>query len=126
MWLFRSVRLTFIAALTTIAIISMIPVRAQETVHPTELTGLIVTKVERTVVEGQDGIEVTFDKASAERLRAFTSGGVGRSLEFVVDQKKLVTLRLIDPLTDGNVLLTGHIDNAGLISSGATVTVKLE
>jgi hypothetical protein len=126
MWLFRSISFTLIAALIAIALTIIIPVRAQERAHPTELTGLVVAKVERTIVEGQNGIEITFDKASAERLRQFTNGGVGQSLQFFVDQKKLAMLRLIDPLADGNVLLTGRIDNAALISSGASVTVKFE
>jgi preprotein translocase subunit SecD len=112
--------------LIAMTLASMIPVRAKDRAQPTELTGLVVAKVEETTVQGQNGIEITFDKASAERLRQFTNGKVGRSLEFVVDQKRLVTLRLIDPLTDGNILLTGQMDNAALISSGATVTVKLE
>ena len=126
MWLFRSVGLKFMAMLIAITVASMIPVRAKDRAQPTELTGLVVAKVEETTVQGQNGIEITFDKASAERLYQFTNGKVGRSLEFVVDQKRLVTLRLIDPLTDGNILLTGQIDNAALISSGANVTVKLE
>jgi hypothetical protein len=126
MRLYRSVGLTLMAVLVTIALIFIIPVRAQDRAQPTELTGLVVAKVERTIAEGQNGIEITFDKASAERLRQFANGGVGRNLQFVVDQKKLATLRLIDPLIDGNVLLAGQIDNPALISSGANVTVKFE
>jgi hypothetical protein len=126
MWLFRSVILKFMAILIVITLTSMAPVRAKDRTRLTESTGLVVTKVERTIVEGQNGIEVTFDKASADRLRQFTNGKVGRSLEFVVDRKRLATLRLIDPLISGNVLLSGQISNTALISSGATVTVKLE
>ena len=125
MWSFRSVSLTLTSAFLTIALTFTGPVRAQHQSQPTELTGLIITKIERTRVEGQDGIEITFDARSAERLREFTSGGIGRTLEFVVDQKKLATLRVIDPLTDGNVLLTGQVD-AALISPSATVSVKFK
>jgi hypothetical protein len=126
MHLFRSVSLAFMAMLTAIALTCMVSVRAQDKARPGELTGLVVAKVEKTIVEGQNGIEITFDKASAERLRQFTDGSVGRILEFAVDGKKLIQLRLIDPLTDGNVLLTGHIDNTLLISPSATVSVELE
>ena len=126
MCLLRSISLTLIAMLTAIALTSIVPARAQDGDRRGELTGLVVAKVERTAVEGQNGIEITFDKTSAEQLRQFTTGSVGRILEFVVDGKKLARLRLIDPLTDGNVLLTGRIDNGVLISPSTAVSVKLE
>jgi len=103
--------------------------RAQDTACQARIVGLVVLKVERTTVEGQSGIEVSFDKLSAERLREFTSGAIGKRITFIVNQRKLATLRLLDPLTDGNVLLTGPLDDLAveaLFARGALVDLEVE
>jgi hypothetical protein len=81
------------------------------------------------MVEGKNGIEITFDKPSAERLRQFTIGAVGQRMTIFVNQRKLATLRLLDPLVDGQVLVTGHLDSKaaeGLFSPGAVVDLEIE
>ena len=101
---------------------------AQDRAQPMQLTGLAVVKVEKTSVEGQDGVLITFDKPSAERLRQFTSGLVGERIVFIVNQRRLATLRVLDPLADGNVLLTGQLDPVAVESlflGGAVVNLEV-
>jgi hypothetical protein len=97
--------------------------------QPTQVSGLVVAGTRRTTVEGTDGIEITFDQASAERLLRFTHDAVGRRMIFFLNRKKLATLRLLDRIEDGNVLLTGDLDSEAvnqLFSGGAVMDVAFE
>jgi hypothetical protein len=97
--------------------------------QPTRVSGLVVTGARRRTVEGKDGIEITFNRTSAERLLGFTHGTVGRRMIFFLNRKKIATLRLLDPIEDGNVLLTGDLDSTlvnRLFSGGAVIDVALE
>jgi hypothetical protein len=74
------------------------------------LGGLRVVAARRVTVEGKGGIEVDFDTRSAEQLVHFTAGAVGQRVTVMVQGRKLATLRLLDPLKDGRILLTGDLD----------------
>jgi hypothetical protein len=48
---------------------------------------------------------------------------------FSINRKKLATLRLLAPITDGGVLLTGDFDSLPterLLSDGAAIDLKFE
>jgi hypothetical protein len=93
------------------------------------LDGLRVVAARRVTVEGEQGIEVNFDALSAERLLHFTVGGVGRRVTIMVRGRRLATLRLLDPLKDGHILLTGDLDSEVadmLFAPNATVEVAIE
>jgi hypothetical protein len=75
------------------------------------LDGLRITAARHVTVEGKQGIEVDFNAESAERLRRFTANAVGRRATLNVNGRKLGTLRLLDPLTDGQILLSGDLDH---------------
>ncbi len=97
--------------------------------QPTQLIGLKAVQAQRTVVEGKDGIEIIFDEPSAERLLRFTNGAAGRRIVFFVNRRKLATLRLLDPLKEGSVLLTGDLDSLAideLFSTRASIDLALE
>ncbi|MGO9544777.1 MAG: hypothetical protein ACLPPF_08285 [Rhodomicrobium sp.] len=103
----------------------------QESVQarPTQLTGLLALEAKRTIVESKNGIEVIFDKPSGERLLRFTNDAAGRRMIVFVNHKKLATLRLLDPIKEGKVLLTGDLDRLAideLLSGGATIDLALE
>jgi preprotein translocase subunit SecD len=101
----------------------------QTELRPTQITGLAVVHAKRTPAEGMQGIEITFDQPSGERLREFTKDAVGRRVVFSISQEKLATLRLLDPITGRGVLLTGDFDSAAverLLSAGAAIDLKLE
>jgi hypothetical protein len=118
---------TFIVAATAVA--QFCQLRAQDTPRPAELTGLQIVKAERTIVEGKNGIEVTFDSLSAERLRQFASDAVGRRMVVSVNQRRLATLRLLDPIVDGKILLIGDFDRLArdaLFSAGAVLNLEIE
>jgi hypothetical protein len=117
----------FIVAAAAVAQFSQL--RAQDTPRPAELTGLQIVKAERTIVEGKNGIEVTFDRLTAERLRQFTSDAVGRRMVVSVNQRRLATLRLLDPIVEGKILLTGDFDrlaSEALFSAGAVLNLEIE
>jgi hypothetical protein len=93
------------------------------------LDGLRVLAARRVTVEGKEGIEVDFDAQSAERLVHFTVGVVGRRVAVMVLGRRLATLRLLDPLKDGQILLTGGLDQEAadaLFAHGATVDLVAE
>jgi preprotein translocase subunit SecD len=90
-----------------VSLVQLPSTHAEDRQLPAQLSGLQIVKAERTIVEGKSGIEITFDEPSAERFRRFTSNAVGRRMVFFVNQRSLATLRLLDPLTKGNVLLNG-------------------
>ena len=74
-------------------------------------------------------LEVTFDSLSAERLRQFTSDAVGRRIVVSVNQRRLATLRLLDPIVEGRILLTGDFDGfatEALFSAGAVLNLEVE
>jgi hypothetical protein len=103
--------------------------RAQDTPLPAELNGLQIANAEQTVVEGKNGIGITFDSASAEQLRQFTSNAVGYRIVVFVNQRRLATLRLLDPIVEGKILLTGDLDKLAkeaLFVAGAIVDLKIE
>jgi hypothetical protein len=105
------------------------PLRAQGAAQPARVTGLLVVRAEKTVVDGKNGINVTFDEPSAERLRQFTRSATGLRAVFVVNQVKLATLRVLGPILYGKVLLTGDPDNQAaeaLLAPGAVVDLQLE
>jgi hypothetical protein len=123
---------TSIILAIAVAVVSALSARAQNmprSSQPTQVSGLVVVEARRTTVEGTDGIEITFDKASAERLLQFTHDAVGRRMIFFLNRRKLATLRLLDPIKDGNVVLTGDLDRAAvdkLFSGSAVIDVELE
>jgi hypothetical protein len=121
--------LTFIFIVVAAAVAQFSQLRAQDTPRRVELTGLQIAKAERTIVEGKNGIEITFDSLSAERLRQFTSDAVGRRIVVSVNQRRLGTLRLLDPLVEGKILLTGDLDSLAreaLFSAGAVLNLEIE
>jgi hypothetical protein len=121
--------LIFIFVVAAAAVVQFSQLRAQDTPRPAELTGLQIAKTERTIVEGKNGIEVTFDSLSAERLRQFTSDAVGRRIVVSVNQRRLATLRLLDPIVEGRILLTGDFDGfatEALFSAGAVLNLEVE
>jgi hypothetical protein len=73
-------------------------------------------------VEGKDGIEIIFDKFSGERLRQFTNKAVGRRIVVFVNQRKLATLRLLDPITTGDM---DGLAAVALLSTGAVIDLAL-
>jgi preprotein translocase subunit SecD len=120
---------TFIFIVAAAAVAQFSQLLAQDTPRPAGLTGLHITKAERTIVEGKNGIDVTFDSLSAERLRQFTSDAVGRRMVVSVDQRRLATLRLLDPIVEGKILLTGNFDRLAreaLLSTGAVLDLEIE
>jgi hypothetical protein len=123
----RASTFIFIAAAAAVAQFSQL--RAQDTPRPAELTGLQIAKAERTIIEGKNGVEVTFDSLSAERLRQFTSDAVGRRMVVSVNQRRLAALRLLDPIVEGKILLTGDFDRLAreaLFSAGAVLNLEIE
>ncbi len=125
----------FIALGVVLASAPFLPASAQDgqrspaLLRPTQITGLRAVQVKRTVVEDKAGIEVTFDKPSAERVLSFTTDAVGRRIAFFVNQRKLATLRLLDPIKEGNILLTGVLDSVAseaLFSAGAVIDIAFE
>jgi hypothetical protein len=120
---------TFIFMLAAAALAQFSQSRAQDTARPVELTRLQIAKAERTIVEGKNGIGITFDSLSAERLRQFTSDAVGRRIVVSVNQRRLATLRLLDPIVEGGILLTGDFDSfatEALFSPGAVLDLEIE
>ncbi|MGO9545750.1 MAG: hypothetical protein ACLPPF_13280 [Rhodomicrobium sp.] len=94
--------------------------------RPTQLTGLVA---ERTIIEGKDGIDLTFDKPSAGRLLRFTNDAVGRRVTVFVNHRKLGTLLVRAPIKDGKAQLTGDLDSGAgdaLFSPGAVIDLALE
>jgi hypothetical protein len=97
----------------------------------TRLIGRIVVQPKRTVVEGKDGVEVVFDKPSADQLLRFTNDAVGHRKVFFVNRRKLATPRLLDPIKEGCVLRAinwrlGCSGDDGLFSAGAGIDLALE
>jgi hypothetical protein len=122
----RSKLISLIMAMIA-AVAPLPPTRAQ--VVNAKLSGLMIVEAERKSIEGKSGIEITFDKPSADRLLRFTRDAVGRHIVFIVNQRKLASLRLLDPIVDGRILLTGDLDAASreaLFSAGATIDLELE
>jgi hypothetical protein len=76
------------------------------------LDGLRVVTARRVTVEGKQGIEVNFDAESAKLLQQFTIGAIGRHATLFLNGRRLGTLRLLDPLTDGQILLSGDLNHA--------------
>jgi hypothetical protein len=110
------------------AILIELPSAAGPQTNVAKVAGLVVVEVKPTMIEGKNGIEVTLDKSSAERLLRFSHGAVGKHMTFFVNQKKLATLRLLDPIENGNVLFTGDLDTAAvedLFASGAVIDAVL-
>lgn len=95
----------------------------------TELADLTVAKAERMVFEGRNGIKITFDGPSADRLRQFTHDLVGRRIVVLVNQRRLATARLLAPIVNGDIVLTGDLDDLAseaLFSAGAVLTMEIE
>jgi len=112
-----------------LAIAQLSSVRAQDSQQPAELKDLRVAQAKPTTVEGKNGIEIRFDGPSADRVRQFTSRAVGRSIIVLVNQRMLAKLRVLDPIEDGNILLTGDFDSEvgeALSSGGAMLDLKIE
>jgi hypothetical protein len=119
----------FIFIVVAAVVAQFAQLRAQDTPRPAELAGLLIVKTERTIVEGKNGIEITFDSHSAERLRQFTSDAVGRRIVVSVNQRRLATLRLLDPIVEGRILLTGDFDGfatEALFSPAAVLNLEIE
>src|SRR5262245_11798394 len=53
------------------------------------------------------GIELVFSKRSAEALRRFSVQAAGHDVDFVMNGRKLATLKLREPITGQGVMLTG-------------------
>jgi hypothetical protein len=120
---------TTLVFIVAIAIAQFSPLRAQDRQQPTKLGDLRVAQAKRTTVEGKSGIEITFDRPSADRVRRFTGEAVGRSIIVEVNHRALSKLRVLDPIADGNILLTGDLDSEAseaLFSRGATVNLKVQ
>jgi hypothetical protein len=118
-----------IFVLVTAAAVAAMPCSPARAQDKARLVALQIATAARVVVEGQNGIEVTFDQPSAERLRNFTRDAVGHHFAVFVDDRRLATLRLLDPIVDGNILLTGDLDKASsemLFSPHAAVRLDLE
>jgi hypothetical protein len=93
------------------SLISTVPAFAQgRTSTASRLEGLRVVAARRVTVEGKSAIEVNFDAESAKRLLQFSVGAVGQRAALLVNGRKLATLRLLDPLTEGHILLSGELD----------------
>ncbi len=95
----------------------------------TRLADLTVAKAERMVFEGRNGIKITFDGPSADRLRQFTHDLVGRRIVVLVNQRRLATARLLAPIVNGDIVLTGDLDDLAseaLFSAGAVLTMEIE
>jgi hypothetical protein len=119
-------RTTSLVFVITLVLAQFSPLRAQSP-RPNELTDLRIAKAERTVVEGKSGIQITFDTASAERVRQFTSGAVGSRVIVFFNKRRLASLRVLDPITDGNILLTGELgSDASEALPSATDLLSLE
>jgi hypothetical protein len=121
--------LTFIFMVAAAVVAQFSQLQAQDIPRPAELTGLQIAKTERVIVEAKNGIEITFDEVSAERFRKFTSDAVGRRMIVSVNQRRLATLRLLDPIVEGKILLTGDLDSLAteaLFSAGAVLNLKIE
>lgn len=88
-----------------------------------------MVEAKRTTFEGKNGIIVTFDKPSGERLLQFTTDAAGRRMIVSVNHRKLATARLLDPIKEGKMMLTGGLDRLAieaLLSGGATIDLVLE
>jgi hypothetical protein len=100
--------------------------RAEES---TRLTDLTIAKAERMVFEGRNGIKITFDGPSAERLRQFTRDFVGYRIVVLVNQRRLATALLLAPIVNGTILVAGDLDSLAseaLFSGGAVLTLEIE
>jgi hypothetical protein len=108
--------------------IAVAPAQVQ-TQTQAQLAGLTVAQARHVTIEGKDGIEVTFDQVSAGRLLLFTRGAVGRHMIFYAGGSRLAAVRLLDPIENGNVLLTGDLNASvakQLFAPGAIVGVELD
>jgi hypothetical protein len=120
----RVATLIFVAVAAAVGQISQL--RAEES---TRLTDLTIAKAERMVIQGRNGIKITFDGPSAERLRQFTRDLVGRRTVVFVNQQRLATARLLAPIVNGNILVAGDLDSLAseaLFSAGAVLTLEVE
>lgn len=127
----RRTALLITAMFVAVCIAAAVPTFAQSaTSDPANrLEGLRVVAARRVTVEGKQGIEVNLDALSAVRLLHFTVGGVGRRLTIMVRGRRLATLRLLDPLRDEHILLTGDLDSEVadvLCAPNAMVEVAIE
>jgi hypothetical protein len=61
----------------SVAMVFCIPAISVSQATKTRLAGLVVVLETHVTIEGKDGIEITFDKASAERLLLLTNCAVG-------------------------------------------------
>jgi hypothetical protein len=102
----------------------------QSHAQSTQILGLHVAQAQRTSIEGRDGINITFDKSSAERVRQFTRDVVGRRVVVFVNQRRLATLHLLDPITGEGLLLTGDaldgVATQALFSCDSVVDLAVE
>jgi hypothetical protein len=122
-------RFTMTAAVIAASTLWPLLAHSEAAAQPKRLTGLLVTKAQRTMADGKNGIEITFDNPSAERVRQFTSGAAALRVTVSVNQSKLGTLRLLGPLVDGNLLVTGQLDSQAverLFSPDALVDLEIE
>jgi hypothetical protein len=111
-------------------VIAAVPIFAQDNASTRlRLEGLRIVAARHVTVEGKSGIEIDFDGDSAKRLLQFTIGAVGRRATLIVNGQRLATLRLLDPLTDGRILLSGELDHEAadtLFAPGASVDLFVE
>jgi hypothetical protein len=120
----RVATLIFVALAAAVGQLSLL--RAEES---TRLTDLTIAKAERMVFDGRNGIMITFDGPSAERLRQFTRDFVGCRIVVLVNQRKLATALLLAPIVNGNILVAGQLDklaSEALFSAGAVLTLEIE
>jgi hypothetical protein len=120
----RVATLVFVALAAAVGQFSLL--RAEES---TRLTDLTIAKAERMVFEGRNGIKITFDGPSAERLRQFTRDFVGRRIVVLVNQRRLATALLLAPIVNGNILVAGDLDSLAseaLFSADAVLTLEIE
>jgi hypothetical protein len=120
----RVATLIFVALAAAVGQFSLL--RAEES---TRLTDLTIAEAERTVIEGRNGIKITFDGPSAERLRQFTRDLVGRRIVVLVNQRRLATALLLPPIVNGNTLVAGDLDSLAseaLFSAGGVLTLEIE
>ena len=75
------------------------------------LTSADITGAHASLTEGQYVLNVDVTVESAERVRLFSEGNVGRTLAFLVDGKVLRTPTIRDPIT-GNGFLIGAFERA--------------
>jgi preprotein translocase subunit SecD len=95
-----------------------------------KLVSLKVVHWARIAVAGHNAIEISFDAASAKKLRQLTKAAIGKRVSFFVGNRELARLRMRAAITGPKAQLTGSFDSEfikGLLrSSPRTVDLRIE